>query len=294
MECNIVIIRKSLLFIALLTILATTASAQISLTADDIPGIKIVRSDTVNGKALWGLIDGGADIYFEYGFSNVTVQEILWKDHHFKVETYTMGSEEAAFGIFSVSHHRCKSDTLTKWCCVTLYQIQFAAGTYYVSVVNDSGTSAEHEYSRLISKKILEKINREGLALPSIFSDILFQPHINKIKFVSGPLGIQNGFPSWEESFASIEKYGAYILPIESDSGSITISTISFVSSENTRQFLHNINTENAKIGEFLIDKSNGTRQYINVIKPTRMLYLESDMPLSIFKLYINAIKSGM
>lgn len=293
MECNTIHCRQTALLIAFLTLFVTTALAQIPLAPGDIPGIEIIRSDTIKGKALWGLIDGGADIYFEYGFSNVTIQEILWENYRFKIEIYTMLSEEAAFGIFSVSHHRCDPDNLSKWCCRTHYQIQLATGNCYISVVNDSGTLSAQDLSRRISQRILEKVDREAVILPPIFSDTVFQPHVYRIKFISGPLGLQNGYPSWDEKFSSIEKYKAYILPIEFDTVFITISMITFSKAEDVQQFLRNANVTEMTSDKLRMEKSNGKHQYYRNINPTSILYLESDMPDSLLKQYIHLLKSG-
>ena len=292
MECNTIHCRQTALLIAFLTLFVTTALAQIPLAPGDIPGIEIIRSDTIKGKALWGLIDGGADIYFEYGFSNVTVQEILWENYRFKIEIYTMLSEEAAFGIFSVSHHKCNPDNLSKWCCRTPYQIQLATGNCYISVVNDSGTLSAQDLSRRISQRILEKVNREGLILPAIFSDTVLQAHVHRIKFISGPLGLQNGYPSWDEKFTSIEKYKAYILPIEFDTVFITISMITFSKAEDVQQFLLNVDTTDATSDKLWTNKIDGKQHYFKMINPKSILYLESDIPDSLLKPYIHTLKS--
>ena len=42
----------------------------------DLPGAKISSSRTFNGTSLFGYIDGGAELYLEYGFSAVLVTEI--------------------------------------------------------------------------------------------------------------------------------------------------------------------------------------------------------------------------
>jgi hypothetical protein len=76
----------------------------IKLIPSDIPDGQITSTEQYDHNSLWGYIDGGADLYLEYGFNKVTAQEVLIDSFHFKVDIYEMNSPEAAFGIFSVSH----------------------------------------------------------------------------------------------------------------------------------------------------------------------------------------------
>ncbi|MDD5696149.1 MAG: hypothetical protein PHD61_12700, partial [Bacteroidales bacterium] len=40
-------------------------------------GREVLNTSIFEGSGLWGYIDGGADIYMEYGFDRVYVQDIL-------------------------------------------------------------------------------------------------------------------------------------------------------------------------------------------------------------------------
>ena len=70
------------------------------LCVEDFEGINIERTEYYDGNALWGLINGGADIYLEYGFDELAFQTVEWLEQHFRVEIYLMTDEEAAFGIY--------------------------------------------------------------------------------------------------------------------------------------------------------------------------------------------------
>ena len=56
-------------------------------------------SETFVGDELFTLINGGAEIYHEYGFEAVEVQDYLRGDERLSVEVFTMAEE--AFGIYS-------------------------------------------------------------------------------------------------------------------------------------------------------------------------------------------------
>lgn len=56
------------------------------------------------GDDLFSLINGGAELYHEFGFVEVLAAEIMLADStHLKVEIYDMGSPEAAWGIYSLT-----------------------------------------------------------------------------------------------------------------------------------------------------------------------------------------------
>lgn len=273
-------------------LLFTNATAQISINSNDIQGIEILRSDTVTGKSLWGLIDGGADLYFEYGFLNVAVQEVLLENYRFKIEIYKMINETSAFGIFSVSHQQCNADTLTKWCCITPYQIQIAEGEYYISVVNDSGTTITINLSRNICEHILNKINKKELIIPPIFENELINPQIKNLKYISGPLGLQNGYPSWDDKFNSIEIFNLYILPINTDSEQVTISVINFEKTEDLEIFLRNTKLPSTKSTVAFSTNKEDVKKYFRKLDNNKIIYLESEIPTPHLQKYIHAIES--
>jgi len=54
------------------------------------------------GKKLYAYIDGGADIFFEYGFYRVLTQNYRYHDESIIVDIYDMIDTNAAFGIYSI------------------------------------------------------------------------------------------------------------------------------------------------------------------------------------------------
>lgn len=56
------------------------------------------------GDDLFNLINGGAELYHEYGFVEVLAAEIIDQEGNLlKVEVYDMGSPESAWGIYSIT-----------------------------------------------------------------------------------------------------------------------------------------------------------------------------------------------
>ncbi len=45
------------------------------ITAEELPGFMLNRNECFDGGSLWGYMNGGADIYLEYGFEKLRVEE---------------------------------------------------------------------------------------------------------------------------------------------------------------------------------------------------------------------------
>jgi hypothetical protein len=63
------------------------------------------KSRTFSGYALFEHIDGGADIYFEYGFVTLVTRHYAKGDKTLSLEIYCMKDTPAAFGIYSYNRH---------------------------------------------------------------------------------------------------------------------------------------------------------------------------------------------
>jgi uncharacterized protein DUF6599 len=112
-----------LLLAGLLSFGAALCQALPEITHQDFPGAEITRNDTYDGTSLWGYMNGGADLYLEYGFLNLRVEEMKLKGEELKIECFQMSSPLSAFGIFSVRTYKCLAkDTICKIDCLNRYQ----------------------------------------------------------------------------------------------------------------------------------------------------------------------------
>jgi hypothetical protein len=262
------------------------------LDSTDIPDAAITRSERYDGKSLWGYINGGADIYLEYGFDKVFVQEISWKKHHFKINVYRMKDEEAAFGIFSVSRHKCAPlDSISEFNCVTPYHIQIAHGRLYISIVNDNGSSDEQELSIQLAKKILKKSKEKIFALPTLFDKAVFLPYKNAVNFFKGRLGIENGFPEWEDMFEGIKVFSVYVLPIETKEEYIYAAQIGFKIEKEKNNFLKKLNMVSQKGKPYQEKFFEGKFRAVKELTRTKIIYIESNLNSENLKPYLQSMK---
>ncbi len=235
-----------------------------ALTATDIPDGKIIRTSYFGGEALWGIIDGGADIYLEYGFDKLLLQEIELRQTNFRVEFYRMIDPVSAYGIFSVSHFKCnKRDTLTKYVCITPFQVQCALGRFYVSIANDKGTKEADMLTIKLFEIILSRSKETLFEIPARFSKPEYSSQIQNLKVIKGALGFQNGFPTWSEKFEQFSNYIVYLLADDSGEEYSYSAIIKFFSGEEMKKFVaqnpdsKSIKTKSISDNELLYYESN-------------------------------------
>lgn len=201
---------------ALLAFFSVVSVAQTSLVAgavNSIAGWEMVQSRTFTESSLYGYIDGGAELYLEYGFDTLVVTELVYQGRDIKVEAYRMKDTEAAFGIFSVSRFRCNGGArLTRYICRSAYQLQFSKGPFYVSIINDTGTEADQKISGEIAANIIENIAESPFDPSRFFADGVDEETMKGAVLVSGQLGLYNGIPSLSEQLGDAGDYSALMI----------------------------------------------------------------------------------
>lgn len=262
-----------------------------ALLASDIPGGTITRSEHFDGTSLWGYIDGGADVYLEYGFKTVLVQELQWQNHRFKVDIFQMKSAESAFGIFSASRHRCfASDTLARFCCFTPHQVQIAQGDLYISIANDGGSEEEQASMRTLARTILGRSRELPFAPPKSFSESPYSPQ--DLIFMRGPLGLQNAFPDWQELFDGMKDFSVYLLPLEINSGYVYTARIHFSSEKDKMTFYGRRGLQPPGGTAAPGSTGKGICRMVKAITATDIAYLESSIPPEALQQYIRALET--
>jgi hypothetical protein len=226
-----------------------------AIGTQDIPEAVFSPSRTFNGASLFGYIDGGAELYLEYGFSAAWVSEISLMRGKYKTEIYRMSGPEEAFGIFSVSKYRCRSmPRITSFTCMTNFQLQVCAGSYYISIINGTGTKTDSVASVIIGEAIVNKIKETqadiSAFLPGIGQEIIKRDAI----LAKGKLGIMNGAPDFEDYFREVTGYTAVILPgKESD-----LLSLRFNTPDDLKKFITAHKLQSGKITQVPLKLING------------------------------------
>lgn len=226
-----------------------------SIGKNDLPGLKITSTRIFIGKSLFGYIDGGAELYLEYGFSYMSVVEADFMDGRFKTEIYEMTGPEEAFGIFSVSRFHCNAmPYTTEVSCQTKYQLQFCKGSYYVSIINKTGSENDSVASITIGKLIIDKISEKNPDFNSYIPAVTPLILSTNCIFVKGKLGIINGVPALEDFFGGLRDFTALILK-ESEK---YIISVKFMNKEAYNGFLQLHRSDESRISSEFSEFENG------------------------------------
>jgi hypothetical protein len=114
------------------------------LTQASLGDWKVARTVTFSAANLYGHIDGGAELFLEYGFETLAVQFLQAGPREMTLETYRMAGPEAALGIYL---DRCGKETpqagLPLRHTASPQQVLILKGRNVVMLNNPSGQAAD-------------------------------------------------------------------------------------------------------------------------------------------------------
>jgi len=232
------------------------------LTESDLKGSELIRNETFNGNSLWGYMNGGADIYLEYGFKGLRVQEFKIDDQIIKAEIYLMNDQESAFGIYSIKTFNCLfSDTLLCPDCLNNYQYQAIKGVVYISITNENGSAKAKAICLETGKKILEKIKASEFKLPVFQNCNKNHFFLNDFKLIKGRLGLQNGISKWIGLFEDFDDYKIYYFRYKNQGCNISFAEVILPDQSDRDRFLL-INFDIKKFADKVIIIESPTKKF--------------------------------
>jgi hypothetical protein len=161
---------------------------------EKLPGWKFSQSPEVfKGDDLFELIDGGADIYFEYGFSQVVSADYIDPGQNIiQAEIYEMSDAPAAYGIFSLmqqsSAWTAEYGQLT---VITPDYIAFWKDKYYVIVSWSSINDPKSKSMDVLAGMINQNISGTG-NYPELISKLIVSDPGQKLVYLHGNLALSN------------------------------------------------------------------------------------------------------
>ncbi|MFH0843342.1 MAG: DUF6599 family protein [Bacteroidota bacterium] len=203
---------------------------------NDLPDAEFQPARHFTGESLFGYMNGGAELYREYGITDAVITEFDLEGGHYKCEIFRMTGPDEAFGIYSVSKYRClSSPPFSRYTCQNRYQLQICKGPYYISIINRSGTSADSIVLLKTGKILEEKINEPSADLSAFIPDA--DPddlNFNSI-LAKGKLGLVNGAADWEDFFKDVTGYYTLIYKAKEK----TFLSVRFKRPEDFRLFIN-------------------------------------------------------
>ena len=233
----------------------------------DLPEARFSAPRVFTGTSLYGYIDGGAELYLEYGFSEAVVSEVSFQGGKYKTEVYKMNGPEEAFGIFSVSKYRCLGmPSLSKFTCQTRYQLQLCKGPYYISIINETGSKLDSSAMLQIGTILTGKINESDPQFYDYLPGVPIDSLRSNCFLAKGRLGIVNGYPDLEDFFSGIIGYTAVIFNADNR---IRLS-VNFKNHELYLEFLKLHHWENVKLSA--ADQRLATGETLRLISENHLL----------------------
>ena len=190
------------LLLLLTTALAAAQQAPGSLTGNlplsvDVGGWKLSDAPkTYRGDELFLMINGGADIYHEYGFRQVQSAEYVDENgNSINLEIYEMESPAAAYGIYTFkTSDSGKRLSIGQEALLQDYYLNFWKGNLLVTVV---GMNAKDETVKgvvALAKAVDARIANTG-EKPELADLLLREPlGFSHPKYIRGALGVMNSY----------------------------------------------------------------------------------------------------
>ncbi|MBE9481475.1 MAG: hypothetical protein IMY69_07255, partial [Bacteroidetes bacterium] len=148
---------------------------------------------TFQGDELFYLINGGAELYIEYGFIEVAAAEYIKNDtNSIYIEIYKMKNNNAAFGIYTLSRVGGEILEIGNQANLYNYYVLLWKGNYFVTI-SSSDKNAKISGTLINFAKAIEfKIEAKG-TIPEII-ELLPHENLNQttIKYMLGNIALNN------------------------------------------------------------------------------------------------------
>lgn len=165
------------------------------LAGQSLSDVTVDRERVFTGAGLYGFMNGGSDLYLEYGFDKLTTRDVKYKDESYTIDIYEMSSPENAFGIYSLHTFKCmRADTLNFFNCLSKYQYQTAIDKNYISIVFQSGSQKARKNVDELLSLYVDITNVKRIEIPSMI--INMPPYSSSVKYLVGNLSLSNAQPS--------------------------------------------------------------------------------------------------
>jgi hypothetical protein len=153
--------------------------------------LAVGQTEHYQSDELYFLINGGADLYLEYGFKEVVAQSYQNNaNERISVEIYDMGSSEAAFGIFSLSKSpQGETATLGDFSVKTSNSLLFTTGSYLVLMRSATTSASLSEGFCLLAESIIKKNPAKGTR-PALIDHLKLKA--DEVRYVRGPIGLSS------------------------------------------------------------------------------------------------------
>jgi len=158
-------------------------------------GLEIIDGpELFKGDELYYLVNGGADLYIEYGFEQVLAVEYSDSQRNsYQIEIFEMSDVSSAYGIFSfLKSKKAKPLEIGEEGVFLDYYLIFFRGNYYVSISADKSLGGSEENIFAIGKQIDDRINSISVLPDLVLKFISDTVLISDLKYIKGNIALNN------------------------------------------------------------------------------------------------------
>jgi len=175
------------------------------------------KPQTAEGEDLILLINGGAEIYFEYGFKRAVFQSYTFEDDKtINVEIYEMEDPVSAYGAYTFKTGKKGRDLdIGNESLLENYYLNFWKGNFVVTLIGFNTDTETQAGLMTLGKVIDAKIVSQGQRPPLV--DYLPQDDLKKsgITYLQGQMGLFNRYEFSRENIFGLKEgvlgdYGDY------------------------------------------------------------------------------------
>lgn len=102
--------------------------------------IRLTNDRYFDGNSLWGYMNGGADLYLEYGFRALRVQDLVVDSQEVRLEIFRMDDPFASRALYSALTGGLSDSTWKRPWSFNSYQVQIVHNDCYINIVNYTGS----------------------------------------------------------------------------------------------------------------------------------------------------------
>ena len=205
------------------------------LDEKSMENLEVTRERIFEGSGLFGFMNGGAELFLEYGFRQLLEQRITYQGVPFVAEYYFMDNQEHAYGIYSVHAFKCRrADERFPIECLIPGLLQFYHGHLYISLKCLDRTIDSQPLLDALATIIISKnpITGDEKTVPL---HAYPPPHSGTLYFVCGDLGLSSAYIGWAKFFITFQDYAMW-LRIDPETQKAS-AQVRFVSVDDTNTF---------------------------------------------------------
>jgi hypothetical protein len=167
-------------------------------------------------------MNGGSELYKEYQFQKLSVQELEVDGQELKFECFEMATPNLAFGIFSVNVYQCQSaeNSLLPHLCSTDYQLQAVYGNKYLSIINNTGSmDAQKAAEKVLLSFMKNNPQQDEILLPKYITQL----NPDNVMYMNGVLAMENRAAQWTGLYQQLKLNSCYILKWKTSKASVIV-----------------------------------------------------------------------